>query len=323
MQNKSPAPVRRVVRKRLADGSVKTYVYDKPPVPRARRPVFAADSLRSLLIAYERSPEWSGLRPLTKKNRLIAMQPLYEIGHLIVRDIRRRDILTLRDSIATARGPAAANAFVAAMSVLLSWARDRDWIEHNPADRLKTLPGGHWPTWTEEQLAAALKAAPEPVRRVLVLAVHTGQRRGDLIAMRWSDVRRGSIHVKQEKTGKELILPIHPDLAAELEVWRRDATTLTLLADPKGKPWGRDQVGMAVMYALGKVGLKGISLHGVRKLAAVRLAHAGCTPHEVAAITGHASLQQVALYTAAADQERLATAAVHRLKTKPPGNREN
>ena len=61
--------------------------------------------------------------------------------------------------------------------------------------------------------------------------------------------------------------------------------------------------------------MKGLNLHGLRKLAAVRLAEAGCSLHEIAAITGHESLAQVSLYTADVDQERLALAAVTRLKT--------
>jgi integrase len=53
-------------------------------------------------------------------------------------------------------------------------------------------------------------------------------------------------------------------------------------------------------------------VHGLRKLAAAALADAGCTAHEIAAVTGHRSLAMVSLYTASADQERLAEAAIVR-----------
>jgi hypothetical protein len=42
------------------------------------------------------------------------------------------------------------------------------------------------------------------------------------------------------------------------------------------------------------------------------LAEAGGTEHEIAAITGHASLREIARYTKAADQQRLARAAMER-----------
>jgi integrase len=54
----------------------------------------------------------------------------------------------------------------------------------------------------------------------------------------------------------------------------------------------------------------------LRKLAATNLAEAGCSAHEIAAITGHRSLALVSLYTASADQERMATAAIVRLQTR-------
>jgi hypothetical protein len=48
--------------------------------------------------------------------------------------------------------------------------------------------------------------------------------------------------------------------------------------------------------------------------AARRLAEAGCTEHEIAAITGHASLREITRYTKAADQKRLAAAAMEKVK---------
>jgi hypothetical protein len=48
-------------------------------------------------------------------------------------------------------------------------------------------------------------------------------------------------------------------------------------------------------------------------LAAARLANAGCTAHEIQAITGHATLAMVAYYTKSASQVRLAEAAVVKL----------
>ena len=54
--------------------------------------------------------------------------------------------------------------------------------------------------------------------------------------------------------------------------------------------------------------------HGLRKAAARRLAEAGCSANEIAAITGHATLAEVSRYTKAAEQKRLAKAAIWRLE---------
>jgi integrase len=50
--------------------------------------------------------------------------------------------------------------------------------------------------------------------------------------------------------------------------------------------------------------------HGLRKAACRRLAEAGCSANEIASISGHASLDEEARYTKAADQARLARNAL-------------
>lgn len=306
----------RTVRKRLADGTVREYTYSRAPKPKAGRIEPASDTLRALIAAYERSPEWHALAPRTVKNRMIALRPLAGIGHLRVTEWRRRDIMLLRDAIAMARGPAAGNGFTAVVATLFAWARDRGWIEHSPADRIRALAGGAYPTWTEADLARAMQEFSEPARRAIVLAVHTGQRRGDLVGLRWSNVAGGVIRLRQEKTGAVLALPIHPDLARELAAWRAKSAGEHILARADGTPWDREHLSMLVMRERRAAGMpESLNLHGLRKLAAVRLAQAGCSTHEIAAFTGHQTLAEVARYTAAADQERLAASAAHRLAT--------
>ena len=56
--------------------------------------------------------------------------------------------------------------------------------------------------------------------------------------------------------------------------------------------------------------------HGLRKAALTQLANAGCTVHQIAAISGHVSLAEVQRYTKAADQARLACAAMERIGTE-------
>ena len=76
-------------------------------------------------------------------------------------------------------------------------------------------------------------------------------------------------------------------------------------------------------YVASRIGLAELPdrcvTHGIRKAAARRLAEAGCSANEIAAITGHASLEEVARYTKAAEQRRLAQSAIDRL-TKQEAN---
>jgi integrase len=68
----------------------------------------------------------------------------------------------------------------------------------------------------------------------------------------------------------------------------------------------------------------GLSAHGLRKAMCRRLAEAGCSANQIAAISGHVTWKEVERYTKAADQRRMATAAMEQIETLSgkPGARE-
>ncbi len=113
----------------------------------------------------------------------------------------------------------------------------------------------------------------------------------------------------QRKTGSSLAVAIHPELRAALESSPRD--NLTFLVTAYGRPfspagfgnWFRDCVTAAGLPAC-------CAAHGLRKAAARRLAEAGCSASQIAAVTGHTSLREVERYTKAAAQMTLADAAI-------------
>lgn len=315
------SPGDKVVRRRLADGTVREYRYPKggKKLPAAR---FSADSLHALLAAFRRSPELAAKAKATRATYAIYLRELDAIGDARAADLKRRELLDLRDAIATARGTGAATGFQRTASAVFGWAVERGWVEHNPLARARTLSGGHLKAWSDHDAAVALARLPEPFRRVAVLAIHTGQRRGDLVAMTWGQYDGATIRLRQGKTGDALVLPVHPDLRAEMEAWKQTRTAAVILTSPQGRPWTAPHLSREMTKQLRKLGLPEITLHGTRKLTAARLAEAGCSERQVAAITGHRSLSMVQLYTASASQRRLAESAVELLENarrKTPG----
>lgn len=129
MLKRSKRKAGRVVKRRLADGTVKEYHY-APYRPKRRR--VPGDSMAALVAAYRRSPEWDGLAQHTRSTYAIYLRPLEEVGHLSVRAFTRRMLLIIRDGIAKGRGNGAGTGFTRASSALFGWAVDHDWIEHTP-----------------------------------------------------------------------------------------------------------------------------------------------------------------------------------------------
>jgi integrase len=243
------------------------------------------------------------------------------MGGVPVDRIGRREITDIRNAIAKHNGNGAATSFVRAASALFGWARENGWLEHSPMAGMKRLQGGNLPAWTDAEAALAIEQLPEHLRRVVVLALYTGQRRGDLVALTWGQYDGVAISLTQQKPRKKIDvrIPCHPILKAELESWKAGTVTgisgANILRNSLGRPWRPDVLSWALSVALSRIAgfPNGKNLHGLRKLAAANLAEAGCSPHEIMAITGHTTLAMVELYTASAERKRLAEAAIRRL----------
>ena len=87
------------------------------------------------------------------------------------------------------------------------------WADTNPAVAVRHMPNRvvrqrlaleHWNAIHEH----AQHNMPPWVARMLVLALVTGQRRGDLQKMRFADAHDGYLHIRQQKTGTLLRLPL-------------------------------------------------------------------------------------------------------------------
>jgi integrase len=313
-QRKSKAKGERVIRRTLADGSTREYRYAKYKPRPAQR-----DTVSALVDAYMSSPEWAALSKSSRDHLVTYLKPLAQLGDVPITDVRRRDIIAIHDGM-KAIGNGAANGFLKAARSVFAWGIDKEWLETSPTLRVKQATLGHWRAWTSQEADKAEAGLPEHLRRVVVLARHTGQRRADLCAMTWGQYDGTSIRVTQQKSKPgalpvKLVIPCTPVLREELEAWRQTVTAVTILTDARGRPWKGQSLSHALPYALAKLGLPPeLNCHGLRKLCASELANVGCSPHEIMSITGHRTLSMVELYTRSADQERLATAAVHRLQ---------
>lgn len=294
------------------------------PVQREQRMRGDPGTFDRLVQEYFSSMEFRGLAASTQKTYRSVIERLLvdeNIGHRLVREMRREHV---RSIIARrAETPGAANSLLQKIKVLIHFAIDNGWRSDDPTLRIKKFAKGEFHTWTEDEIAAYETRWPvgTTARLAFALLLYTGQRRSDVVLMSWSDVKDGAIGVVPLKTkrttGVRLWIPIHPALAQELTAAERLGETI--LTTSLGKAFTGNGFGNFMADKIAAAGLPDACVtHGLRKAAARRLAEAGCTTNEIAAITGHATLQEVARYTKAAEQKRLARAAIERLQTEPP-----
>lgn len=267
--------------------------------------------------------EWYGsaaFRQLASTTQAVYRRNLERIraehGHRLVEDLTPQAVRKLL--AAKVNTPAAANHILRMLRMLMRHAIDAEWRPDDPTFGVRRLKerGQGAATWTEAHIATFEAHWPIGTRARLALALllYTGQRRSDVVRMGRQHLRGGTaIFVKQQKTGAELLIPLHAQLREVLEQTQSDH--LTFLVTRLGAPFASTTAFYNwFVEAAQAAGLPpGLSPHGLRKAAARRLAEAGCSAHQIAAITGHKTLSEVERYTRAADQERLAIAAMKRI----------
>lgn len=268
--------------------------------------------LKSILAHFRTKPEWYNLSPSSKR---IFEQGLGYVADLLELDadtqFTRQTIINYRNDTYEQRGRCRLG--IQVLQRLFSYAYDNGLCKHNPAANVKNLPKkvGH-AMWTLKEVEMVMASSPVHVRRAIMLALYTGQRRSDLVSMRWDNYDGDFIHIIQIKTKKPLSIPIHRAMKLELDAMRKDRTTPceNILTTNHGWEWAKGSLTMAVSREANKCGVDK-PLHGIRKTTASLLAELGCSPHEIAAITGQ-SLKEVMNYTRHADQRKMAQRAVDR-----------
>lgn len=271
-------------------------------------------TMTALIVAYYSSTEFKDLEESTRYVYRHSIERFRaRFGEKSITGMQTRHVLAYLDEFADK--PGTAGNLRRVLRILMRFAVERGMRTDNPMLGLrkpKSKSEG-FRTWSEEDIATYERKWPEGTRERLALdlLLYTAQRRSDVVVMGRQHVRGAKIHVAQQKGGGQtkLWIPLHPRLAASIAA--TPMNDMTFLVTKYGKPFTPESFTSWFVDSAKEAGLPPKSTpHGLRKAGARRLAEAGCSAHQIKAITGHKTLAEVSLYTAAADQERLAEEAM-------------
>ena len=272
-------------------------------------------TIGDLVARYRASPHFSKLASASKRayGRYLASLEA-DFGDIAVKHANREWIVELRDGMAAT--PRAADQMVQVLRILLDYALDRQSqykLEFNAARDVRSINvQQHRKAWPDALVDTFRANAYPELRLIVELGLGTGQRAGDCCAMLWSQYDGAKINLRQGKTKTSLVVPVTSTLKAILDSTPRKAAVIA--TTKTGRPWRGDHLRPELQRAVEALGYRGYSFHGLRHRTVKLLADAGCTEHEIAAVLGHKSLAMVRLYTGAADQEKLAGAAILKLE---------
>lgn len=277
----------------------------------------APGSFDDLIVRYYKSPAFTDLKGSTQgtyRGELERFRTKY--GSRRVATMTARNVAKLMENMGETKS--AANNLKKRLSQLFDYAILLGLRRDNPAKPVKgyRIRGGGFQTWQEGQIEAFEGAYAIGTRERLAfdLALYTAQRRSDICGMGPQHIEGGKIRVKQLKTNKTLMIPIHPKLAQSIAACK--AEHLAFIVSGRGAPYTKESFGMWFGEACKAIGIKGYRLHGLRKAASRRMAELGLSNQLIKSITGHTSDSEVARYTRDAEQERMADLAMEILANR-------
>jgi integrase len=207
------------------------------------------------------------------------------------------------------RSPATVNRELQVLSKVFSMAYDNGLVETNPmrrAHKLREAPARERYLTDEEEkrLFAVLVGRRAHIRPIVVVALQTGMRQGEILGLRWEhvDFDRKTIYVAHTKTGRPRRIPMSKPVEVELRSLKQDASS-----DEPVFSYSRTGLKLTTFRhawdgACKQAGISGFRFHDLRHTFATRLRAKGVHEMDIMTLLGHTTLQMTSRYTHAMPQ---------------------
>jgi len=190
-----------------------------------------------------------------------------EIGHLAVRDLTAARVETWLQGKAQALGPQSLNHLRGYLVRALNKARRAGkWAGENPALMVDTrrVPRRQYDYLRAEEVPRLMEALSPELRPLFAVAIYTGLRKGELLALRKDDVDLGarlltvarSYERDTTKGNRADVIPIAEDAVPYFQQAIAASPSVLLFPSPDGSMRRRDFKAQAILQrALGRAGI--------------------------------------------------------------------
>jgi integrase len=132
--------------------------------------------------------------------------------------IQRKDVTAFRNARAAVVSPKTVNHEIKVLRMVFRAARKDGILTDDPAEFVETVSskskGSVRRPFTVDELSAVIRCCDAEWRSLVYFGLYTGQRLGDLVALKWSalDLEREEVKLITQKTGKSMTVPISAPL---------------------------------------------------------------------------------------------------------------
>lgn len=264
--------------------------------------ILESTTLGQLLERYQREISPSKRGSVQEIQRLDVMRR-HDLAYRTMIGLSQQDIASFRDERLQSVAPSTTVRELAILSHVLEVAI-RDWglplarnvvkLVRRPVirnERSRRLTGDE-----EQRLLDGCSGGKIPYfRTLIILAIETGMRRGELLGLKWSDVshNRRVISLAMTKNGTSRDVPLSQRAFDALMDWksRADVDQSTIF------PMKAGSLEQAWYRLLARVGITGLRFHDLRHEGVSRLFERGLNVIEVSSISGHKEMRMLKRYT--------------------------
>jgi integrase len=199
------------------------------------------------------------------------------------------------------RKDASVNREMACLHHLFNKAVEWDMMEKSPFEHKQSLRlkenNKRMRFLNEDEISSLLSACAPHLKPIVETAILTGMRRGEILSLKWDQIRGGFIYLEKTKTNEARQIPISDALEAIFrDIRRRDGLRYEYVFTFRGRPIERDlHVGFGA--ALKRAGLVDFHFHDLRHTFASQMILNGGSLKHVQELLGHKSMTMTLRYS--------------------------
>jgi integrase len=237
--------------------------------------------------------------PMSVRRDLISLVPLTTafpdylsaITTKAIEDYKARRLATVK--------PATVNKELALLKHMFTKGIEWGYVKQNPVKPVKLLkePPGRLRYLSPEELTDLLDACASHLKPIVLIAVHTGMRRREILSLRWTDIdlRKRTITLTKTKNNERRMIPINDQVAGVLRALPRHLESPFVFCDREGRPY--DRVDNGFRRACTRAGIRDIRFHDLRHTFASHLIMRGANLRSVQELLGHKTGKMTVRYT--------------------------
>jgi integrase len=225
------------------------------------------------------------------------------LGDRYIVDITTSDISYAINKLPKTLSNATKNRYKAAVSVVFSYACRQYGLVLNPVKNIRSLPENNARTryLSNDERSRLFKASRSSqwgkLYLLVLLAITTGARRGELLGLEWKDIDfdRRLAHIKTTKNGEPKVLPLTENVMVELNKFKEQESSLVF--NSKVKPDKPFEFRKQWVKVLNEAEIEGFRFHDLRHTCASYLAQSGASLLEIADVLGHRQISMTQRYS--------------------------